>query len=340
MATNRQKLFISFYIIRASLFGIGYSRIFSLAESDAWISAILGTLFGVIIVFLIKTIMNKKSTLTLADYLKENTLIKIAIIALCLYFILEELTTLTNFMTSFYLLNTPNYIISLCSIIICLYVISKGIHSILKTSEIFFYLSILISVITLIILSTYVDISHFRPILLISNNSLIKSTSIYALYTTVPLITLLNLKNDGKDLIKLYLFSSLLLIILIIIITGIFGPEFVQILRFPEYIILKRIKILSFIEKIESLLSITYILDNLFLTIMSLYTIITLINNKIISLISILFIYLFTSYFINGNYINALNNYYLSPYIFILGLLIIIILAIKKKPKLQIQRDT
>ena len=51
--------------------------------------------------------------------------------------------------------------------------------------------------------------------------------------------------------------------------------------------------------------------------------------------------YLFTTIYINGNYIIALYNYYLTPYILLTGFILIIILAIKKKPKASyIQRDT
>ena len=132
MATKRQKLFLTFFITRASLFGLGYSRMFSLSSNDTWISAILGMLLGIIIVYMISKILNNKR--------KNNIVIKIILILLCCYFISEELTSLINFMTSFFLLNTPGIIIGLCSIIVSLYVIGKGLSSILRTTEILFYI--------------------------------------------------------------------------------------------------------------------------------------------------------------------------------------------------------
>jgi spore germination protein KB len=250
-------------------------------------------------------------------------------------------------MTSFFLLNTPGYIIGLCLIIVSLYVISKDLPSVFRTSEILFYISIFITIITLVVLLSYVDVTHLLPMLTTKTNALFKSSLIFALYTTVPYITLVSLNNDGSGLIKMYLFNTLITTILILAILGIFGPELTKVLRFPEYIVLKRIKILSFIEKIESLLSITYIFDNVILTILSTYTIKTYLEDfnkgKLSLYIILLITYLYTVIFINGNYINALNNYYLTPYIYLIGLILIIILfirATKKKPKLQIQRDT
>ena len=256
MATKRQKIFISYFIIKASLFGIGYSRLFDLAANDTWISVILGTLLGLGIILIInKATMNKKG-LSLKEYLKETLLLKLLIILLCSYFILEQITTLTNFMTSFYLLNTPAWVIGLCLIITALYIANKGLLTILKTSEMLFYLSIGVTVFALGILLTYVDLKHIMPIMIIKPKNLLSSSIIYALYTTIPLINLLSLKNDSSNTIKIYLITSLSILLLIFVILGIFGPELTKVLRFPEYIVLKRIKLLSFVEKIESLLSI------------------------------------------------------------------------------------
>ena len=327
METKRQKLFLLYFISRASLFGLGYSRIFSLSSQDTWISAILGMLLGILIVFIISKIKQY-----------DNKILNIFIILLLCYFISEELTSLTNFMTSFFVLNTPAYIIGLAAIIVSLYVVNKGKIAILRTSELLFYISIFITTITLCILISYINVSHFLPILTTNYKLLIKSSIFFSLYTTVPLI---NIESNDKDLIKMYIISCLTIIILIICILGIFGPELTKILRYPEYIVLKRIKILSFIEKIESLLSVPYIFDNMILIIISTYNIKRLISNRTIFYIIIFTTYILTTIYLNNNYIIALYNYYLTPYILLIGLIIIIIKAIKKKPKASyIQRDT
>ena len=315
MATKRQKLFLIFFLSKASLFGLGYSLMFSLSGKDTWISVLFGTFIGTSIVFMISKIMNNKQNIDINRYLEKNYIIKILLIILSCYFILEELTTLTNFMTSFYLLKTPNYVIGVCSIIIS----------------------------SLLILLTYTKTIHLLPVLTTPPKPLFKSSIIFSLYTTIPLINLLNLENNGKKIILSYILTNITIVIITLAILGIFGSSLTKIIRFPEYIVLKRIKILSFIEKIENILSITYIYDNLFLMIFSAYTVKNIIKNKIVYYMIIISTLLFTIIFINNNYIYALNNYYLTPYIFSIGLIIIIILYIKaqkKKPKLQIQRDT
>ena len=343
MATKRQKLFLIFFLSKASLFGLGYSLMFSLSGKDTWISVLFGTFIGTSIVFMISKIMNNKQNIDINRYLEKNYIIKILLIILSCYFILEELTTLTNFMTSFYLLKTPNYVIGVCSIIVTLYIVNKGLNSILRASEIIFYITLFMIISSLLILLTYTKTIHLLPVLTTPPKPLFKSSIIFSLYTTIPLINLLNLENNGKKIILSYILTNITIVIITLAILGIFGSSLTKIIRFPEYIVLKRIKILSFIEKIENILSITYIYDNLFLMIFSAYTVKNIIKNKIVYYMIIISTLLFTIIFINNNYIYALNNYYLTPYIFSIGLIIIIILYIKaqkKKPKLQIQRDT
>ena len=351
MTTKKQQLCLAYFLGKSTFFGIGYSRLFNISKNDTWISIILGTLFGIIIVYLISKIMDHKKGLTLVEYLKAHTVIniftKISMIFLCCYIFIEEIMILSNFMTSFFLLNTPTIIISLPIVILILYVLKKGLNSILKTNIILFYISILVTIITFFALSIYPQLDYLKPILINKYSNIVKSALLYTIYSTIPLILLVNLNSDGKGLIKIYLLSSLRILLLGIFILTIFGPQLTMVYRFPEYIVLKRIKILSFIEKIESILSIIYIFDSYTLLLLSAYTIKKLLGNNQISKISfpilIITITIGGTIFLGNNYKLSLGNYYLSPYIYSIGYLIIIILiikTIKKKPKLQIQRDT
>ncbi len=344
MATNKQKLFIAYFLSKATFFGIGYSRLFNLSKSDTWISIIIGMFFGMIIVWLIKRIMDAKKGLSLENYLKDkkiiNMVIKILLLCLCSYIFLEEIIVLTSFLTSFFLLNTPSIMISIPIVIVVFYVLRKGLQPFLKTNEILFYISIFITIITFLTLSIYPHMDYLKPILITKYTNIIKSAFLYATYSTIPLLLIINLQNDGKDLIKIYLASTLRILLLTMFILTIFGPQLTTIYRFPEYIVLKRIKLLSFVEKIESLLSIIYIFDNYILMTMSAFTIKKLLGNKMTAKISfysiIILITAIGTIFFTDNYVLSLKNYYISPYIYLSGYLLIILLllkTIKKKPK-------
>lgn len=350
MTTKRQQIFFSFFLIRATFFGIGFSRIIDLALQDAWISAILGTIIGSLFVFAIAKFMDLKKGKSLNEFLNEykfvGKVLKLFIILLAVFIITEGITMLINFKTSFFLLNTPNFFISLPAILIVLYVISKGLSTILKINEIIFYLTSTVSILVIITLSTYCNINHFLPILTTSFKNLIFSSIVFAVYSSVPLLFLTNLKNDGKGLLKMYWLTCLSLILSFSVILGVFGPTLADIYRYPEMIVLKRIKIFSFIEKIESIISTIRLFDNYALVVISSYTIKGLINNpkasKLFMPIIMAIIFFVTSFVITNNYINVLRNYYLTFYVYLSGIIIglaLLIMAIKKRHKPYIQRE-
>ena len=47
---------LSYFISRASMFGIGFFLIFKNAGKDSWISIILGTILGIITIYIYKNI--------------------------------------------------------------------------------------------------------------------------------------------------------------------------------------------------------------------------------------------------------------------------------------------
>ena len=66
--------------------------------------------------------------------------------------------------------------------------------------------------------------------------------------------------KDTK-LIRKYLLSTATIIMIGILIIAVLGPNLIQIYRYPEYMLLKKIKAFEFLEKIENVISITWILD-------------------------------------------------------------------------------
>ena len=57
MITKKQKFSVVYFLSRAVFIGIGYSLMFDIAGKDAWISVILGTLLGLLIVYPISKIL-------------------------------------------------------------------------------------------------------------------------------------------------------------------------------------------------------------------------------------------------------------------------------------------
>jgi len=65
---------LTYFIARSSMFGIGFFLIFQNAGKDAWISILLGTLLGVIILYIYNKIKQNLNNKTLEDKLKQSLL--------------------------------------------------------------------------------------------------------------------------------------------------------------------------------------------------------------------------------------------------------------------------
>ena len=152
----------------------------------------------------------------------------------------------------------------------------------------------------------------------------------FAGISTFPGILTLHLESNIKNYVKFYLLSTILVIITIICVNGIFGEVLVNVFRFPEYMILKQVILLDFIEKIENILSIAWAFDLFITSAFAIYSIKTLVpakKNNFSTLIIIAIIAILIDKFFDFNYIYELFAYYALPYIsFILPLIIIILL--------------
>ncbi len=58
-----------------------------------------------------------------------------------------------------------------------------------------------------------------------------------------------------------FIFSTITVILMCIYIIGVLGPNLIEIYRYPEYMVLKKIKIFNFIEKVENIISIAWLFD-------------------------------------------------------------------------------
>ena len=101
---------------------------------------------------------------------------------------------------------------------------------------------------------------------------------------------------------------------------------------------LKKIKILSFVEKIENLVSVIWIIDGFFKVSMASHTIYDLLPekyNKKIGIILATAMFYVTSFIVGQNYITRLSLYYKTPIIYLVGFILIAIPLFIKTRKLK-----
>lgn len=327
---------LNYFIARFNCFGIGFYYLTKLAKQDAWITLILGTLIGIIILYFYGLIKKKLNNQSLKEFLLNKKLGFIYItlfIIFNIYLILILLTLLSLFTSAFYLVNTPQIIINLGFIILAILLTFKGKYVLENISNLLYVFSLIFIFTFLILLLKYLDFNNLTPILVIKPTNIIKASLIYASLTAIPQFITVDYNIDTKKLIKSYLVSSLtLFIILTAIILGL--GNLGEIYSFPEYIVLKQIKLFNFIENVENVSCFVWYMD-IFITLstisINIFEYLPKKYNKLTLIISVIITTLFTNYYICNNYENIIILFLSSPLILSIFLILFLTLLFYKK---------
>ena len=220
------------------LFGLGLPLLIKIVGSDFWISALIGIIFNIIFLLLFN---NHK-------YSKTLTVI-ISIILIMLYLI-----SFGTYITNFYLKNASLNQIILITFLLVIYIVNKGHIVITRVSFITMLFNILLFIFMVISLINKVDFYNYLPIM--SNNilTILKGSVIYFLVTIIPYLNINNNLTLKNNLILL-LISSLFTLIILGLTLGVVGPNFIKIYRFPEYMMLKEIRLFSFVANVENIIA-------------------------------------------------------------------------------------
>ena len=297
-----------FFLTNALFLGGGISIIFSYTEKDSYIAFFLGTMIGIIILYIINKINHSN--------LSTNILFKTLYLLFLLFIITILLISLSTFLYSFFLPFTPVLISCAPLVLIACLFNSKSITKILYVAIPLFIFSIALILTKSILLIKEVDFNNIAPIFTVKYSNFIKGIITYAVLATTPNLLLINEETSFKISLKYYLIASSLLFIFILLINLVLGNLSI-IFSYPEYAVLRRIKVLDFIENIENFVSITWIFD-IFITLSlaSLKLKQTLnTNNKYISAIIALIILVIIYQNVSSNLNTLIIIYKLFPFI-------------------------
>lgn len=260
-----------------SLFGgIGLYDILKIAKIDAYISTIITTILGFIVIAMFIYIFNYKEKLSLPEkniYLFGKiigTIINYILCALMFFIALTLIYSISNFIITQFLTKTPMIIILLFMGIIMIYTVSKGIEVIARAEIIFFAIVILLTIISTLGVIPYFDVDNLKPYMADGSNKPIYA-GIYFLFTNVVPITVMliypkaNICNKNKTtkyIIVAYLIAMLFIFLATFLTIGALGIELIELFPHPEYMVLKKISFLGFIERIENVIYTKWLLNN------------------------------------------------------------------------------
>lgn len=266
MITRRQYQVCSFFLTRFLFFGAGLSFLFLNSNNDTWLACILGFVLGIIAFKILHIISKKNNGVALHDIIKKNIFIKIIIYLFCFLLLNYLLTVLTLMNHSFFLYETPPLFIASLLMLVIIYGVRKGETVFTKVAEFLFFISIV--VFTLKFLGYgYNAISSYDNLFPIFNTKVtgfLLSTLIFFIYSFIPNVLLLSFKVEElnyKEMIVGYIMGAISIILTILIISMTFGFPLSTIIRYPEYMVLKKISLFNVFKNVENILVITWYFD-------------------------------------------------------------------------------
>lgn len=342
MITKYQSFAVNYFLTRSFFLGIGFSLIARVTKQDSVLAFILGTLIGIFFIFLINKIQQYKKDKTLDELLTEmkglGVILRIIFLIFGIMLLIEGLSFFQLFASTFFLTKTPLYFISLPIVLLLLKVAQGGIKTTFRVASCLFPISVVLTSLSLMALFGYAKFSNINPLFISKPYEFIQSTFYYTSLAVSPSILMLLTKNNNENALASYILGCLTLILKMFLILAILGPIMAALYRFPEYIILKEIKLLDFIEKIENIVALSWVFDHfVYVSVASLFIkeLLPKKGQSISHAIIILIIYVIAFLFLGKYYTNELFLYYAMPIfvaiVFIITIPILLVYTYKKR---------
>lgn len=345
-------------LLVASFLGIGMFSVIKAAGVDAYISIIIAAMVGILILLSFFVIYDYKPELNVAEKFKDifgktfGTILNYTCLVVILLMGISGMFNLTTFITSQFLKSTPPFFIGLCFVFLVALINIKGIETISRTCLILFTLCLILFLISIIGLFPEFDMSNLKPVLeygfkrpLIGSiyNFLFNLLPIYLLLI-IPKNNLVKSEKYRKYMWFFYILSFLIKFTLVVITLGVLGIHLASIYQYPEYMVLKRIKIFTFIDRIENVITIQWLFGLFFNISFVVYYITHSIKpnhkSKLLPIIITILIFIGSIYLFKNNTEFNYYTYNKVPYIRAILLFIYILLfigvLIKKKQNKKI----
>lgn len=341
------------FVIRASYTGLVLSNIINVTKQDSWLAGIMATILGLIPlgIFLYLKSYDKENNIagTVIDLFGNfGKFINIVLIVGGFLFSLVAFIDLTYFVNSQFLFKTSRLIIGLCFIIPIGYGLFKGIEAIAKTSLIMFWIVVFIIICITAGVINGIDIDNLKPFFEAKPFDFLHSSLIMIAYNIIPLFLLTiiptnYIKNYSyKKSILFYFFALLSLINAAFLTISVFGRDLALLYQYPEFNLLKKFATFEFIDRIETVFSLEWVVALIILISIALYFVKEIIKttfktkektNKIVIIISCLLLIVLSEFTFNTN--AGANYFYKSFMIYIMFFYLILAFIIMIKALLK-----
>jgi spore germination protein KB len=211
--------------------------------------------------------------MTLAEYsemILGKWLGKAAFALFFIYVFITAVLTLRNigdFLTTQIMQQTPIQAIHICVMLVVIMGVKLGIEPLARAAELFFPWVILLLIMLVVLLAPQVELKNMQPVLEEGLLPVLKATILTFAFPFLGTVTFLmiypavnQIEKAGRAVFTGMLLGGLILTLITVISISVLGPDQVARHSFPSYAIARKINIGHFIERIEAILGIIWIL--------------------------------------------------------------------------------
>ena len=241
MIKSKIELNILFFILTEAFFLLFFFK-----------TSILNIAIGITISVIINVFIKK---------IKKSKLIEMFLLIVTPILLVITILKISNFISYNYLRNNLKIIITFSLLFTSFYLTKKGYHSFIKSLETIFYFYFLIRIISIILIIPNViidNIDNFQYEIYLSFDIFYIVLAILFIKISINYLTNDKINNTSYLLCFTNCFFTKALCIIIL------SSSLIKIYEYPYFSLLKRIKYLDFIERMEGLLSFQYLIIFIF----------------------------------------------------------------------------
>lgn len=270
------------FLIRAGYIGVSISSLIAISGRDSWFSAFIALIIGLIPFAMFCYLRNYNPKMNICDlnvdlFGKFGKFVNI-ILALGVLFVAQiAFLDMTHFINSQFLYKTPVWVISVVFIVPLAYSLFKGINAVSRTSLLLFYVVIAVIIFIILGVSSGIELENLMPMFTTDGTSIIHGALILVAYNVLPLFFLLIIPKNKltgyspKKTLLFYFLAMLSLVNAAFTTIGIFGLDLSLLYEYPEFHLLKKVQIGNFVDRVESILSMEWILALFVLIMVAIY---------------------------------------------------------------------
>lgn len=255
------------------------------AKHDAWIASLLGLVFSLLLVWLYNSVSNHFPNMTLIEYTEKSLgkWIGKAVFAAFTLFMFFNCSTLIyivgDFITTQIMPETPIQFTNILFAAVIVLGTRLGLETFSRTGEILYPWVLGLFLILTFFLLSEIDVKNVQPIFEYGMKPILRGSIFYISFSTLPLIPLLmifpthvnNLKVGKKSFLMGTLIGGIIVSLIVTFSVLVLGHSITARNAFPSYILAKKISIADFLERIEAIIAVLWIITMFFKTILFFY---------------------------------------------------------------------